>query len=52
MATTDMVRWLEQDYKMEPFAAHLLVSLQAKYDVITVAGSMGLKIPKKYLPAR
>ena len=52
MATTDMARWLQQDYKMEPFAAHLLISLQAKYDVITVAGSMGLKIPKKYLPAR
>ena len=52
MATTDMVRWLQQDYKMEPWAAHLLVSLQARYDVITVAGSMGLKIPRKYLPAR
>ena len=51
MATTDMVRWLEQDYKMEPIAAHLLISLQAKYDVITVAGSMALKIPRKYLPA-
>jgi hypothetical protein len=28
IATTDMARWLQQDYKMEPFAAHLLISLQ------------------------
>ena len=51
MATTDMVQWLTTEYKLEPWAAHLLVSMQAKYDVITVAGSMGLRIPKKYLPA-
>src|SRR5579863_7189415 len=51
MATTDMVRWLTTEYRLEPWAAHLLVSMQAKYDVITVAGSVGLKIPKKYLLA-
>ena len=52
MATTDMVRWLSDEYKLEPWAAHLLVSFQGKYDVITVAGSMGLKVPKRYLPAK
>jgi amidase len=31
-------------------AAHLLIGYQARYDVITVAGSMALKIPKKHLP--
>jgi amidase len=51
MATTDMARWLNEEYKLEPWAAHLLISFQAKYEVITVAGSMGLKIPKRYLPA-
>jgi amidase len=51
MATTDMVQWLTTEYRLEPWAAHLLISMQAKYDVITVAGSMGLRIPKKYLPA-
>ena len=52
MATTDMVKWLVSEYKLEPWAAHLLVSFQAQYDIITVQGSMGLRIPKKYLPAR
>ena len=50
MATTDMVRWLSRDYKLEPWAAHLLIAFQGKYDVVTVAGTMALRIPKKYLP--
>ena len=50
MATTDMVRWLVKDYQLEPWAAHLLIGYQARYDVVTVMGSMALKIPKKYLP--
>ena len=50
IATTDMVEWLAKDYGMEPWAAHLLVGYQGKYDVITVAGSVGLRIPKKVLP--
>jgi len=52
MATSDMANWLTTEYKLEPFAAHLLIGYQGEYDVITVAGSMGLKIPKRYLPAR
>ncbi|MBI3693794.1 MAG: acetamidase/formamidase family protein, partial [Acidobacteria bacterium] len=51
LATSDMVRWLVDDYKLEAPAAHLLIGSQARYDVITVAGSMALKIPKRYLPA-
>jgi acetamidase/formamidase len=50
IATSDMVNWLTKDYHMEPWAAHLLIGAQGKYDVITVAGSMGLRIPKKVLP--
>ena len=50
LATTDMVRWLVNDYKLEPWAAHQLIGAAGKYDVVTVAGSMALKIPKKYLP--
>jgi amidase len=49
MATTDMVRWLVTDYKLEPWAAHQLIGAVGKYDVVTVAGSMALKIPKGYL---
>ena len=52
MATTDMASWLEHDYQLEPWAAHILIAMQGKYDVVTVQGSMALKIPKKYLPAR
>jgi acetamidase/formamidase len=50
IATSDMVAWLTKDYKLEPWAAHLLIGYQGKYDVITVAGSVGLRIPKKSLP--
>jgi acetamidase/formamidase len=49
MATTNMVSWLTQEYHLEPWAAHLLIAFQGKYDVVTVAGSMALKVPKKYL---
>ena len=52
MATTDMVRWLVNDYKLEPWAAHELIGAAGKYEVVTVAGSMALKIPKIYLRAR
>jgi acetamidase/formamidase len=49
MATTDMAAWLVEEYKLEPWAAHQLISMQGKYDVVTVAGSMALKIPRKWL---
>jgi amidase len=49
LATTDMVRWLTTDYQLEPWAAHQLTGAAGKYDVVTVAGTMALKIPKKYL---
>jgi amidase len=50
LATSDMINWLTTEYKLEPWAAHLLIGYQGRYDVITVAGSMALKIPKKLLP--
>jgi acetamidase/formamidase len=52
VATSDMVQWLTGEYKLEPWAAHQLIGYQGKYDVITVAGSMALRIPKKHLPVR
>lgn len=52
IATSDMVDWLVKDHGMEPWAAHLLVGYQGKYDIITVAGSVGLRIPRKHLPPR
>jgi len=50
MATTDMWRWLVRDYQLEPWAAHLLIGLRGRYQVVTVAGSMALKVPKSVLP--
>jgi len=50
IATTDMVRWLTEEYKMDSWVAQVLLAFQSKYDVITVAGSVGLKIPKTCLP--
>jgi acetamidase/formamidase len=50
LATSDMVKWLTKDYGLEPWAAHLLIGYQGKYDVVTVAGSMALRIPKAPLP--
>jgi amidase len=52
MATSDMVSWLTSEYKMEPWAAHLLIGYQGEYEIVTVAGSVALKIPKKQLPSR
>jgi acetamidase/formamidase len=52
LATSDMVRWLTGEYKMEPWAAHLLISCQGNYDVVTVAGSVALRLPKSALPSR
>jgi len=50
LATSDMVEWLAEEYKMEPWAAHMLVGYQGQYDVVTVAGSMALRIPRAALP--
>ena len=52
LATTDMVHWLVDDYKLEPWAAHLLIGAVGKYDVVTVQGTMALKVPKRYLGVR
>ncbi len=48
----EVVRWLVNDYKLEPWAAHQLIGAVGKYDVVTVAGSMALKVPKKYLATK
>jgi acetamidase/formamidase len=52
MATTDMVEWLTKDYGLEPWAAHMLIGYQGRYDVVTVAGSMAVRLPKERLPKR
>jgi amidase len=51
LATSDMVRWLTQEYGMEPWAAHMLIGAKGEYEVVTVMGSAALKIAKRWLPA-
>ncbi len=51
LATTDMVRWLVEGYGIEPWAAHQLIGVKGEYEVVTVQGSMALKIAKRLLPA-
>jgi amidase len=51
LATSDMVRWLTQEYGLEPWAAHMLIGAKAEYEVVTVMGSAALKIAKRWLPA-
>ncbi len=52
IATTDMVEWLTRVYGLEPWAAHLLIGYQGRYDVVTVQGTVALRVPKKVLPRR
>ncbi len=49
IATTDMVRWLVEEYKLETWAAHQLIGFQGEYDVAAIAGTIGCKIPKAAL---
>ena len=52
LATSDMAAWLAGTYGMEPWAAHLLIGMKAHYDVVTVAGSVGLRLARTALPKR
>jgi amidase len=52
LSTTDMVEWLVNDYQMEPWAAHMLVGFAGQYDVVTVQGTMAVRIPKRYVAQR
>lgn len=49
IANSDMMRWLVEDYGIEPVAAHLLIGHEAKYDVAALSGVMAVKIPKLVL---
>ena len=52
IANSDMVRWLVEEYGIEPVAAHLLIGHEAKYDVAALSGVMAVKIPKRALLRR
>jgi acetamidase/formamidase len=51
-ATTEMVRWLEEDYKLDTRGAHLLLGQRARYDVGNMfdpAYTMVCKVSKRLL---
>ncbi|MBL8232712.1 MAG: acetamidase/formamidase family protein [Bryobacterales bacterium] len=50
LANSDMLRWLVEEYGVEPVAAHLLIGHQAKYDVAALSGVMAVRISKRALP--
>jgi len=49
IATSDMLKWLVEEYSIEPVAAHFLIGQQARYDVAALSGVMAIKIPKSAL---
>ena len=54
-ATTEMLRWLEQDYGLDPLSANLLISQCVRYDLGNMfdpAYTMVCKLPKRFLPER
>jgi acetamidase/formamidase len=51
IATRDMLRWLVSEHGLTPAEAHLLIGMQARYDVLTLGGSMAIRIPKRQIPA-
>ena len=51
IATRDTLRWLVSEHGLTPAEAHLLIGMQARYDVLTLGGSMAIRIPKCQIPA-
>jgi amidase len=52
-ATGEMLRWLQDEYKLDALSANLLMSQCAKYDLGNIydpASTMVCKMPKIYLP--
>jgi amidase len=50
IATRDMLRWLTDEKGLSAQEAHLLIGMRARYDLITLGGSIGLRIARRDLP--
>lgn len=46
-ATRDMLRWLVTEHGFNAQEAHLLIGMRARYDLITLGGTVGLRIPRE-----
>lgn len=52
-ATTEMLRWLQQDYDLDALGANLLLAQCVRYDLGNIfdpAYTMVCKVPKRFLP--
>ena len=49
IATRDMLRCLRDEHGLSAQEAHLLIGMRARYDLITLGGSVGLRIPRRDL---
>jgi amidase len=49
IATRDMLRWLIDEYGLSAQEAHLMIGMRARYDLITLGGSVGLRIARSDL---
>jgi amidase len=52
IATRDMLHWLSDEQGFTAQEAHLLIGMRARYDVITLGGNAGLRIPRRDLIRR
>lgn len=52
IAMKDMLRWLIEEHGMSPAQAHLLLGVQARLDLVTMGGSVAVRIPKRWLPVQ
>jgi len=50
IATRDMLRWLIDQQGLSAQEAHLLIGIRGRYDLITLGGSVGLRIARRDLP--
>ena len=49
LATRDMLGWLTSEFSLTPQEAHLLIGMRARYDVLTLGGSVALRIARSNL---
>ncbi len=52
-ATTEMIRWLQSDFGLDPVGAHILLGQAVEYDLGNIfdpAFTMVCKVPKRVLP--
>jgi amidase len=49
MANSDMLAWLESDYKLTAPEAHMLMGTVVKHQIVTYFGTVTTMIPRKYL---